>query len=227
MQVANTDRAWGAVTQTFHWTLATMVLAQLLIGDVMLITGPRTVPGLWYYVHPTVGILIGVLMVARLAWREANPVPAMPQDITLGKQALSRITHYGFYGLLIVNPLIGWLLVGAMGEHVHFFSATLPDLLGQSRIYRVIYFWMHLAAGGGVVLLFLVHAAGALQHEFLKKDNVLRRMLGVLPMTPARQAVQDDVAMQDEYPGERDSALVSWAEREALARRRRALPGHR
>ncbi len=221
MQVANTDRAWGAVTRTLHWTLAVMVLGQLLAGDIMLLTGPKVVPTLWYYVHPTVGILIGLFMIGRLAWREGGPVPAVPQDISLGKQALSQATHYGFYGLLILNPLIGWLLVSAMGEHVHFFTATMPNLLGPSAFYKAFYFWMHLAFGGAVLLLFLVHAAAALQHEFLKKDNVLRRMLGFPPMTAARQAIQDDHGMENVYPAERESALVGWAEREALIRRGR------
>ena len=213
MQIGNTSTSWGAVQRTLHWTLAVMVLGQLLIGDIMLFTGPQTVPGLWYYVHPTVGILIGLFMLGRLAWREANPVPETPKDVSVGKQALSQATHYGFYGLLILNPLVGWLLIGAMGEHAHFFGAGLPNLMGKSRFYDGFYFWLHLAFGGAIVLLFLLHAAAALQHEFLKRDNVLRRMSGFLPMTPERQAVQDDPGQQHAYEGEKHSALVGWAER--------------
>ena len=93
MQVANTDRSWGAVQRTLHWTIAVMVLGQLLIGDIMLFTSPETVPKLWYFVHPTVGILIGLFMVGRLAWREADSVPAVPEDLTEGKQALYQMTR--------------------------------------------------------------------------------------------------------------------------------------
>ena len=217
MQVENTQRAWGAVTRTFHWTLAFMVLAQLLIGDIMLFTSPTRVPNLWFYVHPTVGILIGLLMVARLAWREINAVPAVPKDISLAKQALSVATHYGFYFLLICNPVVGWLLVGALGQHVHLFTAALPNALGKSAFYEGFYFWMHLAFGAGIGALFLLHFAAAMQHEFLKRDNVLRRMLGVLPMTPERQAIQDNPAEQESYAIERESALIGWVDR---ARRR-------
>ena len=213
MQVENTQRSWGAVTRTFHWSLAVMVLAQLLIGDIMLFTSPTRVPNLWFYIHPTVGILIGLLMVARLAWRETNAVPNVPEDISTAKQAISVATHYGFYLLLICNPIVGWLLVGALGEHVHFFTATLPNGLGKSAFYEGFYFWMHLAFGAGIGLLFLLHFAAAMQHEFLKRDNVLRRMRGVLPMTPERQAIQDDPAQRDKYEIERQSALLNWVAR--------------
>ncbi len=135
MQVGNTELSWGAVQRTLHWTIAVMVLGQLLIGDLMLFKSAAGVPKLWYYVHPTVGILIGVLMLGRFAWREANPVPAVPEDISTGKQALSQFTHYAFYFLLICNPIVGYLLVGALGEHVHFFTAPLPNAMGKSSFY--------------------------------------------------------------------------------------------
>ena len=213
MQVGNTVQSWGAVQRVLHWTLAVMVLGQLLAGDIMLFSAPGSVPTLWGYAHPTVGILIGVLMLGRFIWREANPVPAEPEDIPLWQQALSQATHYAWYALLILNPIVGWLLVGAMGEHVHFFTARLPDLMGKSAFYEPFYFWLHLLFGVGLGGLFLLHAGAALQHEFLKRDNVLRRMLGFIPMTAERQAVQDDPAQRDQMEGERHSALVARAMR--------------
>lgn len=196
MQVGNTERSWGALQRTLHWTLAVMVLGQLAAGDIMLymslFRSPGEVPSLWSYVHPTVGILIGLLMIARLAWREANPVPAIPKDITVGKQTLSLATHYAFYFLLICNPLVGYLLICTRGDQVHFFTAAIPNVVGKSSFYEGFYFWMHLVFGVSIGGLVLLHAAAALRHEFVKRDNVLRRMLGFVPMTAERQAVQDD-----------------------------------
>lgn len=213
MQVGNTERSWGAMQRTLHWTIAVMVLGQLLIGDIMLFKSAAGVPKLWYYVHPTVGILIGVLMLGRFAWRAANPVPAVPEDISTGKQALSQFTHYAFYFLLICNPIVGYLLVGALGEHVHFFTAPLPNAMGKSSFYEQFYFWMHFAFAAAIGGLFLLHAGAALQHEFLKRDNVLRRMLGFIPMTAERQAVQEDPSERHEWAGERNSLLAAKAMR--------------
>lgn len=213
MLVGNTERSWGAVQRTLHWTIAVMVLGQLAIGDIMLFTSATRVPNLWYYVHPTIGILIGVFMLARLAWRESNPIPAVPEDISTAKQFLSQATHYAFYFLLICNPIIGWLLVGALGEHVHFFTAALPNGMGKSAFYETFYFWMHLVFGASIGGLFLLHAAAALQHEVLKRDNVLRRMLGFPPMTEERQAVQENPGERHQWAGERHSRLAAKAVR--------------
>jgi cytochrome b561 len=191
MQVANTVRSWGAVQQTLHWTLAFMVLVQLLTGDILLFSAPHQFPNLGRFVHPTMGILIGLLMVGRLAWREGHPVPSMPRDLTTAQQALAKATHYAFYALLIFNPLVGYLMVCAAGGHVHLFTAVLPSAMGKSPAYQTLYWWMHLVFGVTIGGLFLLHAGAALRHEYVKRDNVLRRMLGVLPMTPTRAAVQD------------------------------------
>ncbi len=104
-------------------------------------------------------------------------------------------------------------LIGALGERVHFFNLPLPNALGRSAFYEGFYFWMHLAFGAGIVGLFVLHAAAALQHEFLKRDNVLRRMLGFIPMTAERQAAQDDPTERNQWATKRKSALVDWAER--------------
>ena len=191
MQVGNTKTSWGAIQRTLHWTLAVMVLFQLLIGDIMLFKGPEGARNLWYYVHPTIGILIGVFMIVRFGWRASNPVPAMPEDIDPFKQVLAQGTHYAFYFLLICNPIIGWLLVGALGEHMHFFTGTLPGLMGKSVFYESFYFWLHALFAAGIGGLFLLHAGAAMSHELFEGDNVLRRMLGYPPMTEERQAVQE------------------------------------
>ena len=199
MQVGNTKQSWGAIQRTLHWTVAAMVLVQLLIGDLMLFDGPQGVPTLWYYVHPTIGILIGALMVVRFGWRAANPVPAIPEDIDTFRQVLGQATHYAFYFLLICNPIVGWLLVGALGEHVHFFTGTLPSLMGKSVFYETFYFWLHVLFGAGIGGLFLLHAGAAMHHELFQGDNVLRRMLGYPPMTEERQAVQDGTAENPQW----------------------------
>ena len=193
MLVGNTGQSWGAVQRCLHWTLAAMVLGQLVIGDVMLIASSHSVPGLRYFVHPTVGVLIGLLMILRLGWRESHPVPAVPKDIDTEKQVLSLATHYSFYFLLIVNPLVGYLLVCAQGDRVRFFTWTLPTVMSRSSAYETLYFLLHLAFGLSIGALVVLHAGAALFHEFVKRDNVLRRMLGFIPMTAERQAVQDDL----------------------------------
>lgn len=45
MLVGNTGRSWDAVQRCLHWTLAAMVLGQLVIGDIMLSRVVHSVPG--------------------------------------------------------------------------------------------------------------------------------------------------------------------------------------
>ena len=191
MSVRNTSIAYGSVHRALHWLVALLVIPQLIIGDVMLFMTPQVVPTLTSYVHPTVGILIGLLMVARLYWRQSNVLPTEPKDIGVAGETLSALTHYAFYCLLIINPVVGYLLACAAKNHVYFGFIWLPHVIGGSPNREFLFFWLHLVIGVSIGLLVLLHIAGALNHEFLLKDNVLRRMLGFPSMTGARQERQD------------------------------------
>jgi len=191
MAVRNTFLAYGSVHRALHWTVAILVVPQLLIGDLMLILSPGTVPTLTSYVHPTIGILIGLLMVARLYWRSHNVLPVEPKDIGVSGETLSALTHYAFYFLLLINPIIGYFLACAANDHVYFGFIWLPHVIAGSHSSEILFFWLHLWIGVSIGLLILLHIIGALNHEFVLKDNVLRRMLGFPSMTRDRQERQD------------------------------------
>ena len=65
--------------------------------------------------------------------------------------------------------------MNARGYAVPFFGIELPKLLPKNDPWRT-RFYLH--AGGAFVLmaLILLHVAAALRHEFLLRDNTLRRM---------------------------------------------------
>jgi cytochrome b561 len=186
MATPNTPAAYGSVHRTLHWVIALLVIPQLLIGDVMLLAGPHAVPTLTALVHPTIGILIGLLMIARLRWRARQVLPEEPADIGITGQAASSLTHYAFYALLIVNPLFGYGLAYCAADHVFFGPIPLPHAASAMESLGTLFFWLHLWCGVSIGLLIALHVVGALSHEFVLKDNVLRRMLGFPRMTPER-----------------------------------------
>ena len=191
MERRNTRTAYGSVHRALHWTVAVLVLGQLLIGDVILLAMPDHVPTLSEVVHPTVGILIGLLMVGRLVWRERNVRPDEPKDIGVSGITVSSLTHYAWYALLIVNPVVGYVLANASGLPITFLGIPLPSLVPKGPTADNLFFRLHGALGVSIGALFLLHVAGALSHEFLLRDNVLRRMLGFPRMSEERQRRQE------------------------------------
>lgn len=150
--------------------------------------GARTDSGLraefW---HASIGILIFGLTILRLVWREANPAPALPADTNRFLAWFAHFTHFAFYALLILDPVLGYFTGCAHGDPLTFFGLPLPSLIAKSKPLGHKLVLAHWDFGYAIIACIVVHAGGALWHEFIRKDNVLRRMLPGTPMRLERE----------------------------------------
>lgn len=182
MQIRNTEQRWGAVTQTLHWLVALAVLAQLILGFALAsLSGDA--PG-WIRLlplHTTLGLSVLGLMVVRLLWRIANPVPLLPDTLSPWQKRLARTNHWLFYVLLIGLPLGGYLLVSAMGHRVPYFGVELPAALASNDPLARQIWIMHATGAFVLIALVALHVGAALRHAWLLRDGVLRRMTPLRP----------------------------------------------
>jgi cytochrome b561 len=105
-------RRYTRVAIILHWTIAALILANLLIGPVM-----EWVKGATYLflfrTHESFGITVLLLSLVRVVWRLTHrPPPFDPQMSRLEKTAAHSV-HLGLYVLMIVMPLVGWAIVSA------------------------------------------------------------------------------------------------------------------
>lgn len=178
MQWQNHRDGYGLVQIVLHWSIALAILVLLPLGLWM--------TGLDYYdpwyrrapdIHRALGILVALLLLARLTWRLSAPVPA-PLAPDRVQRRLARVTHALLYLLPIAMVLSGYLLSTADGRAVDVFGwfevpATLHGIDGQEDIAGDIHFALAMALIG----LLLLHVAAALRHHFLLRDRTLVRML--------------------------------------------------
>src|SRR5688572_7613978 len=83
----NTEERWGVVHQILHWTIAALLIFQLVVGFFFMEFKDNKPPPL-LPVHVQIGVLIGLLMIIRVLWRVLNPVPAMPASLSTPQRAL-------------------------------------------------------------------------------------------------------------------------------------------
>jgi cytochrome b561 len=174
----NTTRAWGSVSKTLHWVIVLMIINQWIIAERAedLPRGPALIEALWW--HKSLGITVLFLAVIRLAWRWMNPVPSLQQETRPWERMAAKVSHVLLYALIFAVPLSGWMMSSARSFPVSWFGLfQLPDLVpSNSELYE----WMrdvHGALFAALVTVALVHAAGALKHHFIDRNDVLRRML--------------------------------------------------
>jgi cytochrome b561 len=169
---------YGAIAQLFHWGTSLLVGLQLALG--LLVANMR--PGVVQYAmvmrHTSVGMAVLVLTIGRLAWRFTHAPPPLPLSLGKLERHMASGAHAVLYGLLLVQPITGWLLSPAAKHTRNLLRGiSLPNFLGlHSALLE------HLGSLHGLFALALagialLHVAAALRHHFWLKDSVLTRML--------------------------------------------------
>lgn len=170
--------AYSAAARAFHWlTLALLALAfgiEWTVDDL-----PQSIQPALIDLHRSVGLVVWMATLARLAYRQVRGVPPEPE--LPGWQVLaSRLTHALLYALLLAEPLLGWAYTDLRGQPGRlFWMVDLPQLLAPAdrSVWRMVRGWHELAANLMLVVV-AVHAAAALYHHYVRRDPVLQRMLG-------------------------------------------------
>jgi len=175
----NTEERWGSVSIGLHWTIAALVLlVQVPAGITMVSVEPGTVQNVFYNIHKTNGIVIFLLALIRLGWRFAHPVPFLPADMPGWQAKLARTTHALLYLILFLMPITGFLYTAMGGFPVPFFMLyDLARLVPENKPVAELFKYAHLTLQYVLYVTVALHVAGALQHHFIRKDGVLRRML--------------------------------------------------
>lgn len=183
------DVRYTHIAIAFHWLIAILIIGQISGGLYMSDLPDERASEKFelFQWHKSFGITILLLSLMRLGWRLTHKPPAYSSELKNWERRLAKVTHIGFYVLMIAMPLGGWLVVSASP-----FADSVPTLL-----FGLIP-WPHLPFFGGVddraglaaqfaelheigaytmIGLFLLHMAGLLKHLFMDDSNVMLRMI--------------------------------------------------
>ena len=178
MNLRNTIRSWGAVSKGLHWLIVLLILNQWVIAaraDALPL-GPGKLQAL--ALHKSFGMTILALAIIRLVWRWLNPVPSLDGLAKGWERLLANLSHVLLYGLIFAIPLSGWLMSSARNFPVSWFGVfQFPDLIGADKSLYDFLHGLHGQLFAALVIVALLHIAGALKHHFIDKNEVLRRML--------------------------------------------------
>lgn len=178
---------YSNVSIALHWIIALLVISQ--IGLIMAHDATEgDLSRNFVMLHKAGGMLILVLTVFRILWRFKEPVIALPQDTPTGQKLATHAVRIGFYVVLIGLPLSGWAASSAAGRDISFYGLfNWPFLpIGGGREATRELMGMHELGAKLLYALLFLHIGAALKHQFIDKDNILRRMLPSLAYRPGR-----------------------------------------
>ena len=183
--MAEPRNRYSTVSLVLHWLIAALVVTQIgLIWAHEATEGP--ISREFVTLHKSVGLSILVLTLVRLGWRIANPAIPLPAETPRWQKLLARGNHVLFYVLLLAMPLVGWAASSAAGRDIVWFGLFNWPLLpiGGGREMAGNLMDVHETAAKLLIFLVVLHVIGALKHQFIDRDNVLHRMIPLIPRRP-------------------------------------------
>ncbi len=175
----HTVNRYGGIAQLFHWLTALLIVVMYALGWYMAdleLADPSKFA--LYQIHKSIGITIFVLAVLRLLWRLTHPAPPLPETMSSWERLAAEAAHWGLYGLILIQPLIGVLQSNAANFPIVFWGGyELPALLAPNETLDKLLVDAHHLLANVLAGMVLLHVAAALRHHVLLKDDVLRRML--------------------------------------------------
>lgn len=130
------------------------------------------------WAHMQFGMAILLVMLPRLLVRaRGGKAPAIVPAPPRWQAILARATHVALYTLLIVTPLLGIASRLWNPGEWDFLGITLPHVAVPDKHFSHDIEEIHETFGNVLMYVAAIHAAAALIHHFLQRDNTLRRML--------------------------------------------------
>lgn len=172
-----TDR-YGKLTIALHWFMLALLAAVYACIELRELfprgSDPRNLLKTWHFM---LGLSVFALVWVRLAARLRGGTPPITPPPAALQALAAKVVHVALYALMIAMPIGGWLILSAEGEPVPFWGLTLPPLVGPNEGLAELIEEIHETAGTVGYWLIGLHAAAALFHHYVLRDDTLRRML--------------------------------------------------
>lgn len=164
MTIANEPAGYTAPQIVLHWTIAALIVLQLLIGEDIkpayraFSRGIDPTAGDLFNanIHVYVGVAVLALAIWRLAIRLRHGMPPAPPEESVILKRIAAATHFLLYLFIFGMPITGGL--------AWYFGV---EVMGE----------IHELAKPVIIIAVSLHAIAALWQHFYVKSNVLIRML--------------------------------------------------
>jgi len=162
--------AYSRSASAFHWAVAVPLMG--CVATVLKAQeAPKEEKGKWMWRHKSLGLLTGIIVAPRVAYRVFNwakfkEIPGVGSPI---EQTLAKVSHVGLYAFMTIMPATGIAMGYYGGKGLPFFWTNIPGADDQHKSGEIAKqsFKIHKQLGVYGKYLVPLHIAGAFKHTFL------------------------------------------------------------
>ena len=178
MRPKHPSSGYGSPLIALHWLMLLLIVLVYACIELRVLyprgSELREALKTWHYMF---GLGVFILVWVRLALRILGRTPAIIPPPPGWQMRLAHFSEFVIYLFMIAMPVLGWLILSADNEPVVFFGVRLPALVAQNKQLAKQLEEAHEFVGKLGYFLIASHAAAALIHHYIQRDNTLRRML--------------------------------------------------
>lgn len=168
------------ITIIFHWTIAALFVVQYYLvyrSAYFIKDGPKNLQ--YIMLHRSIGICILLIGLLFIFWRLfGSTKPPLPNSLSPILKVIARSVHLFLYAVIIIMPITGYIMSVAYNKPVVMFGVIhLPNLIAPNETIDAIFYNTHVYLSYCIIGIVALHVLAALQHHFIIKDDVLRKML--------------------------------------------------
>ncbi len=176
---------YDSLAISLHWLTTGLVITLFCLAEFWDFA-PRPAKHLMVVAHMSLGILLALTLVTRIAWRLSTGRKIQSDDTGLFALA-AKAMHYALYVLLVAQVGLGFMMAWTDNRPLSFFGLPIPSPFGTfSKATNDLVDRLHDINAWTIIILASCHALAALFHHFVLKDDVLGTMLPVVKQPRSR-----------------------------------------
>jgi cytochrome b561 len=178
MPTKDSTNSYGSVSRFNHWLGALLVLALLAIGLYFDDLPRGDARKFWRGLHIAIGTFAALFFLWRVFWRIRSGSPrALAQVPAL--QLFSKVVHVLLLTGIAVLAISGPLSIWATGRAIPVLGwFSVPSPFPEFRSLHDPLEQVHGFVADAMLYLIGLHLLGVVKHQFVNRDNILRRMAG-------------------------------------------------
>jgi cytochrome b561 len=179
LQVQHAERSrHQSLTIALHWSTVLLVLTQFALAILHDQVSDAAARRDLLTAHRSLGVVIWLVVLGRVVWRfRGMRLPPFPASMTKWHQWGARLSEWGLYGLLLVQPLSGMAASVLRGRPFALLGIQVPSLMMPDKGLAASAHALHALGAYLLAGLVLAHASAAILHRIIANDGVLDSML--------------------------------------------------
>lgn len=175
---ARSQQSYDHLIKAFHWSSLLLIAGAYLAMWASDFVATKDQKSILLTLHYSLGITVLVVTLFRLGWRWRAQIPGLPADLPAIQRVAARTTEYLLYALLVLQPMLGMLFLNGRGRPIDlYFSGELPPIFSIDKILANQAIAAHEIVAYVLLTAIALHAAAALFHHYVRRDDVLNAML--------------------------------------------------